>query len=190
MLAIPCDVTDSAQIDHLVAETQAFAAVGLRFHHQCLVDLPAAPMVPPTWDAWRSAIDLTLMSVVHLVKAALPHLQSETSISHHHQRFGEAAYRRAAAVQRLAPGRGGPDQKRWLWNWLRKTFAATPFCSGWTHVIADWSIFEYRAEVNGTAVETERAKITTPIPMGRMAWARRICQMWPRSTFHRRPSVM
>ncbi len=40
---------------------------------------------------------------------------------------------------------------------------------GWTATDRVNHIFEYRAEVNGTTLESERDKVTSTIPMGRMA---------------------
>ena len=81
VLAIPCDVTDSAQIDHLVAETVA-AFGGLDILITNAGGPPGGTFDTTNLDAWRSAIDLTLMSVVHLVKAALPHLRQKIGRAH------------------------------------------------------------------------------------------------------------
>ena len=69
-----CDVTDQAQIEQLV--------IGVANHFGGLDILITNAGGPPggTFDttdleAWQKAVDLTLMSVVHLVRAALPYLR-------------------------------------------------------------------------------------------------------------------
>ena len=169
VLAIPCDVTDSAQIDHLVAETVA-AFGGLDILITNAGGPPGGTFDTTNLDAWRSAIDLTLMSVVHLVKAALPHLrQSETpailtitSVSVKQPIAG------LLLSNVLRPGVVGLTKTLAL-ELAPENIRVNSILPGWTATDRVDHIFEYRAEVNGTAVETERAKITNSIPMGRMA---------------------
>ncbi len=81
-----CDVTDKTQIDQLVAAVVAHFG-GLDILITNAGGPPGGTFDTTDLDAWRQAIDLTLMSVVHLVKAALPYLRQSDYCqrSHRHQ---------------------------------------------------------------------------------------------------------
>ena len=169
VLAIPCDVTDSAQIDHLVAETVA-AFGGLDILVTNAGGPPGGTFDTTDLNAWRAAIDLTLMSVVHLVKAALPHLRQSaapailtiTSVSVKQPIAG------LLLSNVLRPGVVGLTKSLAL-ELAAENIRVNSILPGWTATDRVDHIFEYRAQTNGTAVEAERAKITNSIPMGRMA---------------------
>ena len=169
VLAIPCDVTESAQIDHLVAETVA-AFGGLDILITNAGGPPGGTFDTTDLNAWRKAVDLTLMSVVHLVQAALPHLRRSAAPAI----LTITSY----SVKQPIPGLLLSNVLRPGVVGLTKTLAlelapenirVNSILPGWTATERVTHIFEYRAETNGTTVEAERAKVTDAIPMGRMA---------------------
>jgi 3-oxoacyl-[acyl-carrier protein] reductase len=72
-LAIPADLTDAAQVRALV-DRAAEALGGLDILVSNTGGPPRATFGEITEEAWRAAVDLTLMSAVRLGQAALPHL--------------------------------------------------------------------------------------------------------------------
>ncbi len=119
--------------------------------------------------SWEKAYQLTLMSVTHLVKAALPYLRQSsapsvltiTSISVKQPIAGlllSNAIR--PAVVGLTKGLSqelGPENIR-----------VNSILPGWTATERVGEILAYRAQQNGTTPEVEEAKITKTIPLGRM----------------------
>ncbi|MBK8985874.1 MAG: SDR family oxidoreductase [Chloroflexi bacterium] len=169
VLAIPCDVTDADQITGLVEQTAA-AFGGLDILITNAGGPPGGTFDTTDLAAWRSAIDLTLMSVVHLVKAALPHLRRSsapailtvTSVSVKQPIAG------LLLSNVLRPGVVGLTKSLAL-ELAPENIRVNSILPGWTATDRVNHIFEYRAATNGTTVEIERAKITHSIPMGRMA---------------------
>jgi len=169
VLAIPCDVTDSAQIESLVAETVSTFG-GLDILITNAGGPPGGTFDTTDLNAWRKAVDLTLMSVVHLVQAALPHLRRSAAPAI----LTITSY----SVKQPIPGLLLSNVLRPGVVGLTKTLAlelapenirVNSILPGWTATERVTHIFEYRAETNGTTVEAERAKVTDAIPMGRMA---------------------
>ena len=169
VLAIPCDVTDSAQIESLIAETvSAFGGLDILITNAG--GPPGGTFDTTDISAWRKAIDLTLMSVVHLVKAALPHLRRSeapavltiTSVSVKQPIAG------LLLSNVLRPGVVGLTKTLAL-ELAPENIRVNSILPGWTATDRVTHIFEYRAETNGTTVAAEQAKITDSIPMGRMA---------------------
>lgn len=121
-------------------------------------------------DAWRRGIDLTLMSVVELVRAALPHLrQSEaasvltvTSVSVKEPIAGlllsNVVRPAVVGLTKALSQELGPEGIR-----------ANSILPGWTATERVTYIFENRAATKGTSVEQERRAITDAIPLRRMA---------------------
>lgn len=120
---------------------------------------------------WQDAVDLTLMSAVRLIKAALPYLrQSEaasiltiTSISVKEPIAG------LLLSNSIRPGVVGMTKTLSL-ELAGDGIRVNSILPGWTRterVVEE--IFEYRATTNGTSVEEEMAKVTSSIPLGRMA---------------------
>lgn len=164
-----CDVTDKTQIDQLVANVAAHFG-GLDILITNAGGPPGGTFDTTNLDAWRQAIDLTLMSVVHLVNAALPHLRQSqaasiltvTSIS------VKEPIRGLLLSNVLRPGVVGLT-KSLSQELAAENIRVNSILPGWTATERVNHIFEYRAEVNGTTVELERDKVTSTIPMGRMA---------------------
>ncbi|MCZ7665914.1 MAG: SDR family oxidoreductase [Chloroflexi bacterium] len=164
-----CDVTDKTQIDRLVADVVAhFGGLDILITN---AGGPAGGTFDTTGlDAWQHAIDLTLMSVVHLVKAALPHLRHSaaasiltiTSISVKEPIGG------LLLSNVLRPGVVGLT-KALSQELAAENIRVNSILPGWTATERVNHIFEYRASVSGATADFERDKITSAIPMGRMA---------------------
>ncbi len=162
------DVTNRAQIQQLVQES-ASALGGLDILVTNAGGPPGGTFDTTPVEAWEQAFHLTLMSVTHLVKAALPHLRQSsapsiltiTSISVKQPIAGlllSNAIR--PAVVGLTKGLAqelGPEGIR-----------VNSILPGWTATERVEEIMAYRAAQNGTTAEIEAAKITRTIPMGRM----------------------
>jgi 3-oxoacyl-[acyl-carrier protein] reductase len=167
--AFTTDVTDPAQNEKLIADTVA--------HFGGLDILITNAGGPPggTFDsldlaAWDQAYNLTLMSAVRLIKAALPHLRQSqsasvltiTSISTKQPIAGlllsNVMRPAVAGVTKTLSQELAPENIR-----------VNSILPGWTATERVNHIFEYRAEQNGTDIEAERSKVTATIPMGRMA---------------------
>ena len=163
------DVTDLKQIEKLVAETvNKFGGLDILITNAG--GPPGGTFDSTSLDAWEKAFELTLMSTTRLIKAALPYLrQSEaasiltiTSISVK-QPIGGLLLSNV-----MRPGVVG----------LTKTLAqelgpenirVNSILPGWTKTERVGEIMAYRAEQNNSSPETESAKITSSIPLGRMA---------------------
>lgn len=120
-------------------------------------------------EAWDRAIQLTLMSVVRLIKAALPHLQQSrgtiltiTSISAKQPIAG------LLFSNVLRPAVVG------LTKTLSQELAAdgirvNSVLPGWTTTERVHELLSYRAGTNQTTLAEEAHKIAPNIPLGRMA---------------------
>lgn len=163
------DLTDAEAADRLVAHAVE------RFGRLDILVTNAGGPPGGTFDsteaaAWERGINLTLMSAVHLIRAALPHLRRSnapsiltiTSISVMEPIAGlmlSNVIRPAViGLTKNLARELGPEGIR-----------VNSILPGWTATDRVGEIFAYRAEVNGTTVEEERAKITVNLPMGRLA---------------------
>jgi 3-oxoacyl-[acyl-carrier protein] reductase len=122
------------------------------------------------FDAWEYGFNLTLMSAVRLIKAALPHLRQSNA----------AAILTITSVSVLRPIAG-----LLLSNVMRPAVAGltrslaqelapdnirvNAILPGWTATDRVVHIFEDRVERNGTSIEAEQASIVQTIPLRRMA---------------------
>lgn len=164
-----CDVTDKTQIDQLIVDVTAHFG-GLDILITNAGGPPGGTFDTTDLDAWRQAIDLTLMSVVHLTRAALPHLRQSnianvltvTSISVKEPING------LLLSNVLRPGVVGLTKSLAL-ELAAENIRVNSILPGWTATERVTHIFEYRAEVNGTSLDFERDKVESTIPMGRMA---------------------
>lgn len=121
-------------------------------------------------EIFEEAMQLTLMSAVRLIKLSLPHMRQSrapsiltiTSISLKQPVSGllmSNTFRPAVAgVTKTLSQELGPENIR-----------VNSILPGWTATNRVVEIFEFRAEQNGTSVESERAQVTRNIPLGRMA---------------------
>lgn len=121
-------------------------------------------------DAWEQAFHLTLMSAKCLIEEALPHLRQSdaasiltiTSISTKQPVAGLllSNVMRPAVVglTKTLSQELGPENIR-----------VNSILPGWTATERANEIMAYRSQQNNTAVADEMAKVTTNIPLGRMA---------------------
>ncbi|RMG92544.1 MAG: SDR family oxidoreductase [Chloroflexi bacterium] len=121
-------------------------------------------------ESWQQAFHLTLMSVVHLVRAALPHLRQSDA---------------ASVLTITSISAKQPIQGLLLSNVMRpavigltKTLSqelagdnirVNSILPGWTRTERVTELLTYRAQQNNTSLEEEMAKITAGIPLKRMA---------------------
>ena len=122
-------------------------------------------------EQWQDAVDLTLLSAVRLIREALPHLRQSnaasiltiTSISVKEPIAG------LLLSNSIRPGVVGMTKTLSL-ELAGDGIRVNSILPGWTRterVVEE--IFEYRAEANNTSVEEEMARVTSGIPLGRMA---------------------
>lgn len=121
-------------------------------------------------DDFEKTMQLTLLSAVHLIKLALPHLRESrapsiltiTSISLKEPLAGllmSNTFRPAVAgLTKTLSQELGPEHIR-----------VNSILPGWTATDRVVHIFEFRASQKGTSVEAERAAVTQNTPLGRMA---------------------
>jgi len=130
----------------------------------------SGPFLELGTDKWREAIDLTLMSVVTLCRAAVPHMQAVGS--------GRIIAMTSVSVKQ-------PLDNLLLSNVLRlgvtglvKTLSnelashkilVNSVCPGWTLTDRVQEILGERAERSGITREEALAEIVADIPLGRMA---------------------
>ena len=130
---------------------------------------------PGTFDstdpaAWRTAVDLTLMSAVHLIRSALPHLRQSTAAS--------ILTITSISTKEPIPGLLLSNVFRPAVVGLTKTLSqelgpenirVNSILPGWTETERVVHIFQDRAAQNKTTIAAEKAGITDKIPLGRMA---------------------
>jgi len=79
-IAVPCDVSDFAQVQAVVAQTIAhFGNLDILINNAGVVD-PIGPLVTTDPAEWGHAIDINLKGVYHGMRAALPVMKSGSSI--------------------------------------------------------------------------------------------------------------
>lgn len=163
------DVTQPQQLHQLVQQTvDTFGGLDILVTNAG--GPPGGNFTNTPLAAWQDAFNLTLMSVTHLVKAALPHLRQSsaasiltiTSISVKQPITGlmlSNVIRPAViGLTKSLSQEFGPENIR-----------VNSILPGWTATERVGEIMAYRAQQNGTSVAAEEAKITQTIPMGRMA---------------------
>ncbi len=131
---------------------------------------PAGKFEDLTDKTWQQAIDLALMSHVHLIRAALPYLRDSQSAS--------VLTITSYSVKQPIPSLILSNSVRAATAGLTKSLAQelgsegirfNSLLPGWTKTERVLEIMKFRAEQNGTSVEDEIGKITAEIPLGRMA---------------------
>ncbi|MCL4870148.1 MAG: SDR family oxidoreductase [Anaerolineae bacterium] len=130
---------------------------------------PAGNFTGLDFAAWETAIELTLMSHVRLIKAALPYLQQSdaaailtiTSVSAKQPISG------LLLSNVLRPAVLGLTKS--LSQELAPTIRVNSILPGWTETERVSSLLAYRAQQNQTTVEQERASRAQTIPLGRIA---------------------
>lgn len=163
------NVLEAADIERLVAATVA------RFGGLDILITNAGGPPSGTFDSvsveqWATAVNLTLMSVVHLVKAALPALRQSQSAS-------ILTITSISAKQPIA-GLLTSNVLRPAVVGLTKTLSqelgpegirVNSILPGWTSTERVNELLTYRADKNQSTADTESQKITQSTPLGRMA---------------------
>jgi 3-oxoacyl-[acyl-carrier protein] reductase len=120
-------------------------------------------------DAWQKAIDLSLMSHVRLIRAALPHLRQSQAASV----LTVTSY----SVKQPIPNLVLSNSIRAATVGLTKSLALelgaagirfNSILPGWTETERVTELMSYRAKQNGTTVEEEIARQSKDSPLGRM----------------------
>ncbi len=124
------------------------------------------------WENWEAAVQLTLLSVVRLCQAALPHL-----LKNDPPQRGSIVAITSYTVKQPADGLLLSNSLRLGVIGLIKTLAnelgpqgirVNAIAPGWTKTERVDEIMAARAQRNGTTLEQEAAKQIAEIPMGRM----------------------
>jgi 3-oxoacyl-[acyl-carrier protein] reductase len=168
VIAVAGDVTDPAVPEQLVAQTvAAFGGLDL------LVTNAGGP--PPgkfeTFDdaAWQKAIDLSLMSHVRLIRAALPHLRQSKAAS--------VLTITSYSVKQPIPNLILSNSVRLATVGLTKSLALELGAEGirfnsilpaWTETERVYELMSARARASGSTVEEEIARQAKDSPLGRM----------------------
>jgi 3-oxoacyl-[acyl-carrier protein] reductase len=167
-VALPGDVTDPATPEKLIR--QAVEALG---GLDLLVTNAGGP--PPgkfeSFDdgAWQKAIELSLLSHVRLIRAALPHLRQSSTASV----LAITSY----SVKQPIPNLVLSNSVRAATVGLIKTLALELGADGirfnsilpaWTETERVYELMSARAKASGSAVEDEIARQAKDSPLGRM----------------------
>lgn len=119
--------------------------------------------------AWAKAIDLSLMSHVRLIKAALPYLKQSKAAS--------VLTITSYSVKQPIPNLVLSNSVRAATVGLTKSLALelgkdgirfNSILPGWTETERVYELMSFRAQQNGTSVEEEIAKQSQESPLGRM----------------------
>ncbi len=131
---------------------------------------PAGPFESFGEEAWQNAVDLSFMSAVRLVKAALPYLRKSKAAS--------VLFVASYSVKQPIPGLVLSNAVRAATVGLSKSLALelgtegirfNAILPGWTETERVGDLLGARAKANGTTVEAEMAKQMKDCPLGRMA---------------------
>lgn len=168
VLAIPADVSQAGDIDRLVDETVA--------HFGGLHILVTNAGGPPTGyfqefdDAqWQTAINLTLMSAVRLIRAAIPHLQQ--------QRWGRIINITSLSVKEPVDALLLSNSIRPAIHGLAKTLAnqlgqygitVNNVMPGTVHTDRIDQLAQYAADQSGQSIEAALADMGKLVPLGRI----------------------
>jgi len=169
VVAVPADVADPHGVERVVeAARSRFGRIDV------LVTNAGGPppgrfleLAPADWEA---AVQLTLMSVIRLCYAAVPTMRAQQS--------GSIVAMTSVSVKQPLPNLILSNSLRMAVVGLVKTLSdelapdgirVNAVCPGWTRTERLVQLLQDRAARNGTTVDTEEAKITAAIPLGRMA---------------------
>jgi 3-oxoacyl-[acyl-carrier protein] reductase len=169
VVALPADMSDASAPEKLIADAvEALGGLDL------LVTNAGGP--PPggfesfSEEDWAKGIDLSLMSHVRLIKAALPHLRESDSAS--------VLTITSVSVKQPIPNLVLSNSIRAATVGLTKTLALelggdgirfNSILPGWTNTERVAELMGARVKANGTSMEEELAKQMLACPLGRMA---------------------
>ncbi len=177
VLAVQADVTRPVDIKRLVETTvQHFGRIDILVTNAG--GPPSARFVDLSHEAWQKAIDLTLMSVVHLCYKVVPYMQKQgggriitmTSISVKQPLDGLVLSNSLRA--------GVIGLTKTLSNELAKdNILVNSVCPGWTRTQRVVELFEAAARRKGTTPQDEEAAVVSQIPLGRMGQPEEIADL-------------
>lgn len=120
-------------------------------------------------EAWQKAVNLTLMSAIHLIKEALPHLRESGA--------GSILTITSTAAKQPIPALILSNVIRPAVLGLTKSLSqelgpanirVNSILPGWTRTERVDNLLAFNSERNGTTPEQEAAKISDAIPLGRI----------------------
>lgn len=168
-VAIPADITEPGAAERVVA--QAVESLGgLDILITNAGGPPAGGFESVDEAAWTKAIELSLMSHVRLIRAALPHLRQSDAAA--------VLTITSYSVKQPIPGLVLSNSIRAATVGLTKTLALelgrdgirfNSILPGWTETERVTELMTFRAEQNGTTMEQEIARQMSESPLGRMA---------------------
>jgi 3-oxoacyl-[acyl-carrier protein] reductase len=169
VMAIPGDITDPAFPEELIRQG-ADALEGLDLLVTNAGGPPAGTFESFDEDTWQHSIDLSFLSHVRLIRAALPRLRA----SHAASVLTITSY----SVKQPIPNLVLSNSIRSATIGLTKTLALelgsegirfNSILPGWTKTERVYELLDYRAQANNTTVEEEIQKQLADSPLGRMA---------------------
>jgi 3-oxoacyl-[acyl-carrier protein] reductase len=167
-LSIRADLTQPGEIDSLVQQT-------IQKHKGIDILIINAGGPPPgnfldlSPEDWRAAIDLTLMSAIHLCYAVIPHMKETGS--------GSIVTSQSFTVKQPLDNLVLSNALRMAVIGLMKSLAnelgphgirVNSINPAWTQTERVTQLLQHRARVGNTSIEEETARITDDIPLGRM----------------------
>lgn len=163
------DLTDLGAVNRLVdATAHEFGGLDILITNNG--GPPAGTFESTDLDGWRAGLDLTLMSAVYLVRAALPHLKASEAAS--------VLTITSISVKQPVAGLFLSNVVRPAVVGLTKAIAqelgrdhgirANSILPGWTATERVGYLLEQRAAANGTTPDEEAAQAGTVVPLGRM----------------------
>lgn len=168
ILPLVGDVTDPSVPSRIVAEAVEVLG-GLDLLVTNSGGPPAGKFETFDDETWNTAIDLSLLSHVRLIRAALPHLRQSSAAS--------VLTLTSYSVKQPIPYLVLSNSVRAATVGLTKTLALelgndgirfNSILPAWTETERVIELMEHRATVNGTSLEEEMTKQAADSPMGRM----------------------
>jgi 3-oxoacyl-[acyl-carrier protein] reductase len=168
-VAIPADITEPGAAERVIAETVERLG-GLDILITNAGGPPAGAFESFDEAAWQKAIDLSLMSHVRLIRAALPHLRQSDAAA--------VLTITSYSVKQPIPNLVLSNSIRAATVGLTKTLALelgregirfNSILPGWTETERVTELMTFRAGQNGTTIEQEIDKQMAESPLGRMA---------------------
>ena len=168
-VAVPADITEPAAAGRVIAETVESLG-GLDILITNAGGPPSGAFESFDDAAWEKALDLSLMSHVRLIRAALPHLRRSQAAA--------VLTITSYSVKQPIPNLVLSNSIRAATVGLTKTLALelgkdgirfNSILPGWTETERVTELMTFRAGQNGTTVDEEIRKQMAESPLGRMA---------------------
>lgn len=168
-VAVPADITEPGAAERVIAETVESLG-GLDILITNAGGPPSGAFESFDDAAWEKALDLSLMSHVRLIRAALPHLRRSQAAA--------VLTITSYSVKQPIPNLVLSNSIRAATVGLTKTLALelgkdgirlNSILPGWTETERVTELMTFRAGQNGTTVDEEIRKQMAESPLGRMA---------------------